>query len=83
MSNLHPVFQAALRGIAPQPRIRTEQRRVGSTTEVEFRGADQDEVYEAALDHKNSIDPYPSPAVKYQCRDGADWVVVLRFYGLD
>lgn len=84
MNNLHPAFAAALRPFAPaQDRVTCESVPCGSGAILTFRGKDADEVYEAALERKNRIDPYRSPAVVAQVRDGDDYVVQVRYYGLD
>jgi len=79
-----PEITAIRRKVAPlRARVSRDERRIGSGGLVTFRGKDRDEVYEVALDRKNEIDSYRSPAVKAQYQDGDDWVVELRFYGLD
>ena len=84
MQNLHPAFAEALRPFAPQAeRVTCESVPCGSGAILTFRGKDDDEVYSIALVRKNAIDPYRSPAVFAQYQDGDEYVVQVRYYGLD
>lgn len=84
MNNLHPAFAEALRPFAPpDERVTCESVPCGSGAILTFRGKDADEVYEAALERKNAIDPYRSPAVFAQYQDGDEYVVQVRYFGLD
>jgi len=86
MSNLHPVFQVALRGIAPPQLpagVRSKVIRSGSTHEIEYRGANREAVQRAADSRANGIDAYRSPAVSTSRLDGDEWVTTLRFYSVD
>ncbi|WNG69316.1 hypothetical protein [Cupriavidus gilardii] len=83
MNNVHPAIQAALRPFAPAPAVRSEFRQQGSGGVITFRGADFETVYNAALDRKNSIDIYRSPAICAQYVQNGEYVVEMRYYGLD
>ncbi|MCT9125380.1 hypothetical protein [Cupriavidus gilardii] len=84
MQNLHPAIAEALRPFAPAPAVRSEFRQQGSGGVITFRGADFEAVYNAALDRKNSIDIYRSPAISAQyLHDSDEYVVEVRYYGLD
>ncbi|SCB10158.1 hypothetical protein [Cupriavidus alkaliphilus] len=65
------------------PAVREISRMMYGNPHFEFRGTDEDQVYAAALDRKNLIDPYRSPAVVGRYRDGIDYVVVVRAFNLD
>ncbi len=65
------------------PVVREISRTMYGNPHFEFRGADEDKVYAAALDRKNLIDPHRSPSVVGRYWDGLDYVVVVRAYGLD
>ncbi|WP_375198972.1 hypothetical protein [Cupriavidus metallidurans] len=86
MSNLHPIFQTALRGIAPPQLpagVRSRVIRSGSTHEVEYRGINREAVQQAAQSRANGIDAYRSPAVSTSRLDGDEWVTTLRYYTVD
>lgn len=84
MQNLHPVMQSALRGIiAPLPDVSCKQVRRGRINEYEFRGTEAKAVQRAADVRMSQIDPYRSPAVVAQRKDGDEFVVVVRYYALD
>ena len=84
MHNLPDAIQAALRPFAPKvERVTCDSRPCGSGAILTFRGKDADEVCSTALDRKNAIDPYRSPAVFAQYQDGDEYVVQVRYYGLD
>ncbi|USE79515.1 hypothetical protein NDR89_23270 [Cupriavidus gilardii] len=82
MQNLHPAIAEALRPFAP-PRVSCDTKTLSSGALLTFRGKDADEVYEAALSRKNAIDIYRSPAVVARLWDGDEYVVQVRYYGLD
>ncbi|SPD47500.1 hypothetical protein [Cupriavidus neocaledonicus] len=67
----------------PATAVRETSRTMYGNPHFEFRGPDEDAVYAAALDRKNLIDPYRSPAVVGRYRDGVDYVVVVRAFNLD
>ena len=81
MQNLHPIFQDALAVHAPA--VRYTERKQGSGGVYTFRGHDEDQVRLAALDRKHAIDPYRDPAIDMQYWDGDEYVVELRYFGLD
>lgn len=86
MNNLHPLFQSALRSIAPPQLpagVRSKVIRTGSRFEIEYRGSDRDAVQQAAQSRANGIDAYRSPAVSTSRLDGAEWVTTLRYYTTD
>lgn len=84
MHNLHPAFATALRPFAPKDeRVTCESVPCGSGAILTFRGKDADEVYEAALAEKNRIDPYRSPSIATRLWEGDQYVVQVRYYGLD
>ncbi|MCY1206748.1 hypothetical protein D3C81_1126930 [compost metagenome] len=67
----------------PVPAVREISRTMYGNPHFEFRGKDEDAVYAAALDRKNLIDPYRSPAVVGRYWEGLEYVVVVRVYGLE
>lgn len=81
MQNLHPAFQAALAVHAPS--VRYTERKQGSGGVYTYRGKNKDEVLLTALDRKHAIDPYRDPAIDMQYWDGDEYVVELKYYGLD
>ncbi len=86
MSNLHPIFQTALRGIAPPhlpAGVRSRVIRSDSVHEIEYRGINRDAVLQAAESRKGGIDAYRSPAVSTSRLDGDEWVTTLRYYTVD
>lgn len=84
MHNLHPVMQSALRGIiAPLPEVSCKPTRHGRINEYEFRGTDAKAVHRAADVRMAAIDPYRSPGVVAQRKDGDEFVVVVRYYTCD
>ncbi|GAA7771958.1 hypothetical protein RN01_29295 [Cupriavidus sp. SHE] len=86
MSNLHPIFQTALRGIAPPQLpagVRSRVIRCDSTHEIEYRGLNREAVQQAAQRRASGIDAYRSPAVSTSRLDGNEWVTTLRYYTVD
>ncbi|MDE4918586.1 hypothetical protein ACUXAV_000685 [Cupriavidus metallidurans] len=86
MLNLHPIFQTALRGIAPPQLpagVRSRVIRSGSVHEIEYRGSNREAVQQAAQSRANGIDAYRSPAVSMSRLDGVEWVTTLRYYTTD
>ncbi|WP_066735710.1 hypothetical protein [Cupriavidus sp. D384] len=86
MNAIHPAFQQVLRPFAPVqplPDVSCKQTRRGSVNEFTFRGSDAKAVQRAADVRMSQIDPYRSPAVVAQRQDGADYVVVVRYYTVD
>lgn len=63
--------------------VRETTTRIHGRDHFEFRGTNEDSVYAAALDRKNSIDIYRSRAVAYRYWEGDEYVVMVRCYGLD
>ena len=81
MQNVNPVFQLALAVHAPE--VRYTERKQGTGGVYTFRGYDADQVRMAALDKKHAIDYMRDPAISAQYQDGDEFVVELRYYGLD
>lgn len=68
---------------APAVHERTlRQPRGSSAVEIEFRGGDREAVQKAAQQRADGIDAYRSPAVQSMRLDGADWVCVVKYYGV-
>lgn len=63
--------------------VRETLVRIHNRDHFEFRGANEDSVYAAALDKKNSLDIYRSPAIAYRYWEGDEYVVMVRCFGLD
>lgn len=86
MNAIHPAFQAALRPFAPVqplPDVRCKVLRSGRIHELEFRGDDAKAVHRAADARMAAIDPYRSPGVVAQRKDGDEFVVIVRYYAVD
>ena len=86
MNAIHPAFRAALQPFAPVqplPDVSCKQTRHGRVTEYTFKGTDAKAVQRAADVRMSQIDPYRSPAVVAQRTEGAEHVVVVRYYSVD
>jgi hypothetical protein len=83
MNAIHPAFVQALRPFAPLPEVTCKVLRSGRIHELEFRGEDAKAVHRAADVRMAAIDPYRSPGVVAQRKDGDEFVVVVRYYALD
>ncbi|MGA4275607.1 hypothetical protein ACKZDW_02310 (plasmid) [Ralstonia syzygii subsp. celebesensis] len=80
----HEARQSAGGSAVPAPgKVTGKHSRIHGRDYYEFRGTDVDTVYAAALDCKNSIDIYRSPAVCQQYLDGQEHVVLVRAFTLD
>lgn len=79
----HPVLTSALRRWSQAPAVTVKRLRATSPFEVEFRGADQGQVQDAARTYANGIDAYRSPAVSMTRLEGSEWVTTIRFYSVD
>lgn len=77
----HP--QASRFTVIPKPEVTFAQTRAGRINEFECRGADRVAVNFAANERMSKLDPYRSPAVVAQRKDGADYVVTFRYYAFD
>lgn len=82
MNALHPVFATFLRPFAPSAVTCTQTRR-GRITEYTLRGTDRAAVHLEAERRMSQIDPYRSPAVVAQMKDGAEFVEIVRYYLAD
>lgn len=83
MNAIHPAIATALRPFAPKPSVTCTQTRRGRITEYTLRGADRAAVHLEAERRMSQIDPYRSPAVVAQMKDGADFVEIVRYYSVD
>ena len=83
MTTLHPAFVTALRPFAPKPSVTCTQTRRGRITEYTLRGLDRAAVHLEAERRMLQIDPYRSPAVVAQMKDGAEFVEIVRYYAMD
>lgn len=86
MNAIHPAFRAALQPFAPVqplPDVSCKQTRHGRVTEYTFKGSDAKAVHRAANVRMAAIDPYRSPGVVAQRKDGDEFVIVVRYYTVD
>ena len=81
----HEAQQRAAGGqvVTTRSLVRETVTRFHNRDHFEFRGVNEDSVYEAALDKKNSLDIYRSPAIAYRFWDNGEYVVMVRCFGLD
>lgn len=81
----HEALQRAAGGqvVSIRTLVRETLTRIHGRDHFEFRGTAEDSVYEAALDRKNSLDIYRSPAIAYRYWEGDEYVVMVRCFGLD
>ncbi|WP_354676777.1 hypothetical protein [Cupriavidus plantarum] len=81
----HEAQQRAAGGhvVTTRSLVRETVTRIHNRDYFEFRGANEDSVYGAALDRKNSLDIYRSPAIAYRYRESDEYVVMVRCFGLD